>query len=353
MEYEQRMGDGIRVFMTKEQIKSEIEDGINDACESAEIPGLSEDEMDHLLNILIEPSRVVSVKPGDEVVMSTDEGFVLFFGNVSDGCVGIPIDEVTANLIMERAYGADCVTMCWTDYSFKPMKNVITQLQIRAEYILMNTISPCSLGAMPNLGAYYKPDGPFDNVGDLLTMGKIKEAKEVYSQVVEKATEDIVWVSKKLREVGVENINLDTAGAAGDGDFLSALKATEILKKEDPNASVEIGMANEFVLGIDGELEYAGKRLASMYPHEQVEVCEKAGVDIFGPVVNVNTRKSQAWSLARAVTMVKECRKVAEIPIHPNMGMGVGGIPMVENPSLDAVTKSTKAMVEIANVDGI
>ena len=35
------------------------------------------------------------------------------------------------------------------------------------------------------------------------------------------------------------------------------------------------------------------------------------------------------------------------------MGMGVGGIPMLETPPIDAVTRASKAMVEIAGVDGI
>ena len=39
--------------------------------------------------------------------------------------------------------------------------------------------------------------------------------------------------------------------------------------------------------------------------------------------------------------------------ILKDMGMGVGGIPMLETPPIDAVTRASKAMVEIAGVDGI
>lgn len=354
MEYEQRMGDGQRVMMSKEDIIADIEAGANDAAERAKIPSITDDDMDHLLDIFLDPARMVSVKPGDEVVMSTDEGFAVLNGNYSEmGGAGIPMDATSANLAMERVLGADSVTYAWVDYNFKPSKAVITQLRQEIESILLNTICPCSYGAMPNLGSYYKPDGPFDNVGDLMAKGKIMEGLEVYGQVVEAATEDIVWVTNKLVKLGLDNLNIDTAAAAGDGDFLASLKATEILKKTTTNFSVEMGMANEFVLGIDGTMEYGGMRLAGMYPHDQVKVSEKAGVDIFGPVCNTNTRKSTPWNVARAVTFIKECSKVANIPIHPNMGMGVGGIPMVENPTLDAVTKASKAMVEIAGVDGI
>ncbi len=354
MEYEQRMGDGRRIMMAKEDIITDIENGSNEAAEKGKIPALTDDDMDHLLNIFLDPSRMATVDVGDEVVMSTDEGYAVFSGNYSEmGGAGIPMDATSANIAMERVMGADCVTYAWVDYNFKPSKAVITQLQQEIESILLNTISPCSYGAMPNLGSYYKPDGPFDNVGDLMAEGKIMEALEVYKQVAEDATEDMVWVTGKLAKMGLDNLNIDTAGAAGDGDFLAALKATEILKKTIPNFSVEVGMANEFVLGIDGTMEYDSMRLAGMYPHDQVVACEKAGVDIYGPVCNTNTRKSTPWNVARAIAFTKECSNVANIPVHPNMGMGVGGVPMVENPTLDAVTKASKAMVEIANVDGI
>ena len=45
--------------------------------------------------------------------------------------------------------------------------------------------------------------------------------------------------------------------------------------------------------------------------------------------------------------------KTSNIPIHADMGMGVGGIPMCETPPIDAVARANKAMVEIAGVDGV
>ena len=45
--------------------------------------------------------------------------------------------------------------------------------------------------------------------------------------------------------------------------------------------------------------------------------------------------------------------KQSNIPVHADMGMGVGGIPMLETPPIDAVSRANKAMVEIAHVDGI
>ena len=90
-----------------------------------------------------------------------------------------------------------------------------------------------------------------------------------------------------------------------------------------------------------------------MYPHEQVKLAEKVGVNIFGPVVNTNCSKSLAWNIARAVAVTKHCVKTSDIPIHPNMGKGVGGIPMSETPPIEAATRASKAMIEIAKADGI
>jgi dimethylamine--corrinoid protein Co-methyltransferase len=90
-----------------------------------------------------------------------------------------------------------------------------------------------------------------------------------------------------------------------------------------------------------------------LWPHEQVKIVAKAGANIFGPVVNTNTSRTTPWNLGRAVTFVKAAVKESPIPCHVNMGMGVGGIPMFETPTIDAVSHASKAMVEVAGVDGI
>jgi len=114
-----------------------------------------------------------------------------------------------------------------------------------------------------------------------------------------------------------------------------------------------MGMAGEFILGMHSELTYKGERLAGMFPHKQVKMAEEAGVTIFGPVANTNTSKSAAWNLARATTFMKACCEVANIPIHPNMGMGVGGVTVNDQPPVDIVSRSSKAMVEICRLDGL
>ena len=53
------------------------------------------------------------------------------------------------------------------------------------------------------------------------------------------------------------------------------------------------------------------------------------------------------------MTFVKACTEIAKIPIHANVGMGVGGVPMFETPAVDAVTRGSAAMVEIGRCDGL
>ncbi len=94
-------------------------------------------------------------------------------------------------------------------------------------------------------------------------------------------------------------------------------------------------------------------RLAGLYPHDQVRVAQEAGVDIFGPAINTATNRSIPWNVARAVTFTKACVAAAEIPVHGNMGMGVGGLPVCDPAPVDAVSLASKAMVELTRLDGL
>ena len=89
---------------------------------------------------------------------------------------------------------------------------------------------------------------------------------------------------------GSDGINFDTVGASGDADFLAALKSVEKLKRLSRYKGRN-GDVGEFVLGMHGDLEYEENRLAGLYPHLQVKLAEKAGVDLFGPVVNTKSNK--------------------------------------------------------------
>ena len=84
-----------------------------------------------------------------------------------------------------------------------------------------------------------------------------------------------------------------------------------------------------------------------------VQRYRQAGVTIFGPAINVNTSKSLPFNLARSLTYTKACSEASEIPVHANLGMGVGGVPMVLSPPVDALSRASKAHVEICRLDGL
>ncbi len=348
-----RMGDGQRVSLSPDRVKENLLAGTKDAAERADIPELTSEELEHLFDIFADPGRIVSVSPGEEVIMTDDGSSMLLLCDQTDGGVGVPVSRLQAILAYERGCVADTASLGHHDYSYKAVKPLISyEMQEYYTTSLMTTI-PLFYGSQPNLGLYYCPDGPYPNPADLLPRGKIKEAREAQEAAAEHLKKDMVYVGTKLYEVGCEGINFDTAASAGDADFLATLEAVTGLKKVAPHMAVEVGMSSEFVLGMHGEIEYDGIRLAGLYPHEQVKVVEAAGADIFGPAINVNTSSSIPWNLARAVTFVKETVRTAKIPVHVNAGMGVGGIPMFEIPPIDCVTRASKALVQIGKADGL
>jgi dimethylamine--corrinoid protein Co-methyltransferase len=249
--------------------------------------------------------------------------------------------------------GADLLELCVGDYSLKVVRTI---LAYEAQYMhdaLLATVAPLQYGVMPNLGLYSKPDGPCDNWNELLPLGRIAEARASQEEAVEMAVVDMVHLADSQYEAGADAIDWDTTGASGDPEFLAALRATAIIRGKYPDLGVQLGMAGEFVLGMHGELEWDGVRLAGLWPREQLLLAQKAGATMFGPVVNVNTGKSCAWNIARAIAIVKPCMAVATIPVHMNAGMGVGAVPMFVHPPADAVCRAAKACVDILRLDGL
>ncbi len=348
-----RMGDGELVSISTAEVKADILAGTRDAAQRANIPELTEDDVQRLFDIMIEPSRAVSVKPGDEVIVTDDGCSMSFYAGQDSGGIGVPLSRLQALLTYERACAADSTSMGHSDYSFKPVKSIINY-EMNAYYTAsMMTTAPLFYGAQPNLGLYFQPDGPHPNPADLLPQRKIKEARATQEAAAEQLREDLVFVGKKLNSIGCEGLNFDTCGSAGDADFLAALLAVADLKKETPNMPLIMGASGEFVIGMHGKLRFDKKQLAGMYPHQQAKVAEAAGVHIFGVAISTNTTQSVAWNIARTVTFVKATVAVADIPIHVNVGMGVGGVPMLEAPPIDSVTRASKSLVQIGKADGL
>lgn len=353
-DYVTRMGDGRRVRLTKEQIMTDILEGMADGADAARVPELSQDEMDRIYEIVVDPNKTCSIEAGREVCLSKDAGAIKF--NQDNGGSGnaIPcMGRLEGLLVYERCLTFDSMELAWMDYSIKPVKAVINCETSNYEQMAMMTTLPLVMGAMPNMGLYYAPDGPHKNPADLMREFKMEESMASSEAAAEQLTQDIGYVCQEIDKVGCEGFNFDTVASAGDAEFVATLKGIENYRKSNPNAYIECGMSAENVLGIHGGMMYDGKIVAGMYPHEQVKLVEKAGANIFGSVVNTNTSKSFAWNAARSAVITKACVEAAKIPVHANMGMGVGGIPMCELPPTDITGRAAKILIEIANIDGI
>lgn len=347
------MGDGERVRMTPEEIRQDIQTGSADAARRAKIPQLTADEQEQLYAILAEPSRIVSVNPGEEVVVTDDGCSMSFYSGQDGGGVGAPLSRMQAALTYERACGADTTSLGHSDYSYKPVKSIINFEANEYYNISQVSTAPFFYGAQPNMGLYFQPDGPCPNAAELMPLGKIEEARKSQEQAADYLTDDLVFVGKKLAEAGLEGLNFDTCGSAGDADFLAALRAVERLKKEVPDLPILMGGSGEFIIGMHGDLHYNNKRLAGMYTFDQAKAVEAAGADIFGMAVNTVTTESVAWNLARATTYLKATTQAVNIPVHANVGMGVCGVPMMEQPPIDSVTRVSKTLVQIGKADGL
>jgi dimethylamine--corrinoid protein Co-methyltransferase len=284
----------------------------------------------------------------------TDDGIT---GNLvaseADGGAGVPMGPLGCILAYERGIAADTASTGNEDYSFKPVKAVIdNEMQFYYTASLSTTI-PFFYGSQPNLGLYFQPDGPFPNAAELLPLGKIDEARKAQEDAAEALTEDMIFVGKKLNQMGCEGLNFDTAASSGDADFYATLEAVRELKKSCPNMPLIVGMSSEFVFGMHGEISFDEQQLAGMFPHKQVKIVEAAGADIFGVAVNTNTTRTVPWNLSKAVTFVKKTVEDAKISVHPNVGMGVCGIPMMVETPIDCVTRTAKALAMIGNADGL
>jgi dimethylamine--corrinoid protein Co-methyltransferase len=347
------MGDGERIELEEDELREELLTGTKDAADKAGIPELTADELDQLFEIIAEPGRTVSVPPGEELVVTDDGIAENFHGSEADGGAGVEMSRLASLLAYERCIAADTASLGAEDYSFKPVKSVIdyeTQSYYTAS---LSTTVPLFYGSQPNLGLYYQPDGPFPNPADLMPRGEIDAARKAQVDAAEVLKEDMLFVGKKLNEVGCEGLNFDTAGSSGDAEFRATLETVRELRESCPNMSLIVGMAAELVLGMHGEVFFDGQRLAGMFPHKQVKVVEAAGADIFGPAVNVSASRTIPWNLSRAVTFVKETVKQAEIPVHPNVGMGVCGIPLMLETPIDCVTRASKALALLGKADGL
>jgi len=336
-----RMADGTLTEMTRSEIRRDLEAGVEEAMKRAKVEPLAADELDRLLEIFASPARFTAVDIGDEVMLSFD------------GTGAPQFDRIGGLLLYEQCLASDSLELFHQDYSYKAVKTLVPHEQMAMKVAQERLTIPVHYGSQPDLGRYSEPDGPCPNWSMLLPELRIDEARAAQEHAVELAVEDMVHVAEALWEAGADGINFDTAGAAGDADLLATLRAVETLRACHPDMGIMVGMAAERVLGTHGELTYKGTRVAGQWPAGQQKLVEEAGATIYGPAVNVNTGRSGAWNTSRALALVKPCCADARVPVHMNVGMGVGGVPMHTVPPIDAVSRVSKACVDVLRLDGL
>lgn len=342
-----RMGDGSFVEMAEADVRKDVEAGIADAVKKAKCPPLSEDDIDRLMEILCDRRKFISVERGNELVLTYDSQPLKFTR------LGIPVAMPQILQIYERALMADTLEMAYVHYSAKPVKTILPEEQYAVAETLLTTIPPLLYGVMPNMPTYTKPDGPCENAAELMPRGRIQEAREAQMESAAMLQHDLQLLGKAMWTAGADGLDFDTTAAGGDAEFYACLQAIEQLRATYPAMNIEVGMSGEFVLGFHGEVQYKGERLAGMFPHDQCRMLAAAGANVAGAVVNTNTRKSFPWNLARALAMCKYAAEVSPIPVHANVGMGVGGVPMQMTPPIDCVSRASTAMAEIGRLDGL
>ena len=245
-----RMGDGERIELDKEELRQELLDGTRDAAEKGKIPELTGSELEQLFEIIAEPGRIVSVPPGSELIVTDDGVAENLNASEADGGAGIPMAALSCILTYERGIAADTASTGNEDYSSKPVKAVIDS-EMQSYYTSsLSTTVPLFYGAQPNLGLYFQPDGPFPNPAELMPLGEIDAARKAQEDAAEVLKQDMIFVGKKLNEMGCEGLNFDTAASSGDADFHATLEAVRELKKSCPDMSLIVGMSSEFVLGM-------------------------------------------------------------------------------------------------------
>ena len=187
-----RLGDGSPIELSESELTRDLQDGTADAADRGKIPPLSEEELKYLFEIFSSPARFVSVERGKEVVLSYDAG------TLKIRRVGVAVNRIQALQIYEKLLGADTMELAHVDYSFKPIKPIVGNEQPVLEQALLVTHVPLFYGAMPNLGLYSQPDGPFPNPSELMPQGKIDEATSSYEEAVEAAVSDMVFAASPM-----------------------------------------------------------------------------------------------------------------------------------------------------------
>ncbi|MCP4263855.1 MAG: hypothetical protein GY774_41065 [Planctomycetes bacterium] len=155
-----RMGDGSRKIMTVEKIREDVADGSRDAAERGMIPELNADELERMLEIFLEPGRIVGVAPGNEIITTDDAVSTLYFLDQENCGQGIPMSRTQSLLAYERSCAADTISTGHSDYSFKQVKPIVNLEAMEYYNASQITTAPFFTGPSPTWDSIFAPTVP-------------------------------------------------------------------------------------------------------------------------------------------------------------------------------------------------
>lgn len=351
-EYRMRMGDGGRAWMTKEQIRADVEDGVANAVDCAEVPALTEDDITRIVDIMCEKGRTVSVEPGEEVILTQDGGELKLLNDSGSSSPALEMSRTAAIQVHERALGMDTFEVAYFDPSTKQVKPVIGMEMAHCQNVMANTVIPMLYMFMPNIGLYYQPTGPFGNPPDLMREFKIDEAMEAGTNAMNAMRDDIIFIGERILSTGIDGLDFDTTASGGTSTSSDPSRPSKSSARRTPTPT------SRWACPPSPSWESAGcASTRDSWPPDSIRTsrsswprppaCPRSDPS------STPTPRSPPHGTSPAPSPWS--RSAPRSPRSPPGQHGDGGRrdPDVRNAPIDAITRADKCMIEIAHVDGL
>ena len=252
-------------------------------------PRLSASELDHLRRGLRQRAKFSAVDLGDEVVLSFDGS-----GNLDSA-------PRRRRYSYQCHHGADMLELFGIDYSYKAVKTILSYKAQAMKTAQLNLIALLQYGAMPTWAGTPCPTAP-SPTGRSSCRWQHRRGARRAGGGHRHAVTDMVFVAEGW-EAGADGLDFDTAGGrrrrrlpGGPHRHRDIRAATPTRHRARHGRRVRAGHARR--------ARVPGPAARRHVAAEQVKVAQEAGATMFGPAVNVNTTRSQAWNIARACTII-------------------------------------------------
>ena len=339
-----RMGDGTFTHLTRSEIRADLDAGVGDRGQARQGRRCcSDDEIAHLLEIYASPLRFIGVDVGEEVVLSCDgTGMKTHATRIQD------------LQSYEQWMGADLLELCVGDYSLKVVRTI---LPYEAQYmhdaqLLHHRAAAVRRHAQP--GPLLQAGRPLRQLERAAAAGQDRrgaggrgrggrDGRRRHGQAGRRAVggrrrRDRLGHHRRLRRPGVPR------RPARHQDHPRASTRTWACSWAWPASSCSACTASSS--GRACGWPASGRASSCCWRRRPAPPCSARW--------STSTPASRcAWNMARAIALIKPCMDGGQIPVHPNAGMGVGGVPMFVHLPFDAVCRAAKSFVELLHVDGL